>query len=50
LVYKFKRRGIFIEKLHELNEELERLNAEAHDLEEKIAENVVKIMEERQNE
>ena len=40
----------FNEKLHELNEELELLNAEAHELEEKIAENVVKILEERPNE
>jgi type I restriction enzyme M protein len=40
----------FSEKLHELNEELERLNVEAHELEEKIAENVVKIMMERPNE
>ena len=35
----------FSERLHELNEELERLNAEAHELEEKIAENVVKILD-----
>jgi type I restriction enzyme M protein len=41
---------VFSEKLHELNEELERLNAEAHELEEKIAENVVTILEERPNE
>ena len=40
----------FNEKLHELNEELERLNAEAHELEGNIAENVVKILEERPNE
>ena len=35
----------FNEKLYEQNEELERLNAEAHELEDKIAENVVKILE-----
>lgn len=35
----------FSERLHELNEELERLNIGAHELEEKIAENVVKILE-----
>ena len=35
----------FSERLHEQNEELERLNAEAHELEEKIAENVVKMQE-----
>jgi type I restriction enzyme M protein len=35
----------FNEKLYEQNEELERLNAEAHELEEKIAENVVKMLE-----
>ena len=35
----------FNEKLHELNEELERRNAEAHELEEKIAGNVVKMLE-----
>ena len=35
----------FYERLEEQNEELERLNAEAHDLEERIAENVVKLME-----
>ena len=40
----------FSEKLHALNEELERLNAEVHELEEKIAENVVTILEERPNE
>jgi len=40
----------FNERLHELNEELERLNVEAHELEEKIAENVVKILVERPNE
>ena len=33
--------------LVELNEELEVLNAEAHQLEERIAENVVKILEDR---
>ena len=40
----------FSEKLHALNEELERLNAEAYELEEKIAKNVVTILEERPNE
>ena len=35
---------VFSEKLHELNEELERLNAEAHELEEKIAKNEVTIL------
>ncbi len=40
----------FNERLHELNEELERLNAEAHEFEEKIAENVVKILEGSRNE
>ena len=41
---------VFSEKLHALNEELERLNAEAHELEEKIAKNVVTILEEKPNE
>jgi len=41
---------VFSEKLHELNEELERLNLEAHELEEKIAGNVVTILEERPDE
>jgi type I restriction enzyme M protein len=36
--------------LSALNGELERLNAEAHELEEKIAENVVKILEVRPDE
>ncbi|MCD6456517.1 MAG: N-6 DNA methylase [Methanophagales archaeon] len=40
----------FSEKLHALNEELERLNAEAYELEVKIAGNVVKILEGRPNE
>jgi type I restriction enzyme M protein len=35
----------FSERLYALNEELERLNAEAHELEEKIAGNLVKILE-----
>lgn len=35
----------FKERLEELNEELETLNAEARDLEERIAENVVKLLE-----
>jgi type I restriction enzyme M protein len=34
----------FAEKLEELNEELEVLNAEAHELEERIAENISKIL------
>lgn len=38
------------ERLHELNEELERRNAEAHELEVRIGENVVKILEGRQDE
>ena len=37
----------FAEQFGELNEELEILNAEAHQLEERIAENVVKILEDR---
>ena len=37
----------FAERFAELNEELEILNAEAHQLEERIAENVVKILEDR---
>ena len=36
----------FKERLEEQNEELETLNAEARDLEERIAENVVKLLEE----
>lgn len=40
----------FSERLHEQNEELERLNAEAHELEVRIAENVVNILEGRPNE
>ena len=35
----------FAERLGELNEELEVLNAEAHQLEEQIGENVVTILE-----
>ena len=41
---------VFSESLQELNEELERLNAEAHELEDEIAENVVKILGEGLNE
>ena len=37
---------VFAERLEELNEELEVLNAEARDLEERIAENVAKLLEE----
>ena len=36
----------FAERLGELNEELELLNAEAHQLEERIGENVAMILEE----
>jgi len=36
---------IFAERLEELNEELEVLNGEARELEERIAENVVKLLE-----
>jgi len=35
----------FAERLEELNEELEVLNSEARELEERIAENVVKLLE-----
>jgi type I restriction enzyme M protein len=35
----------FVERLTELNEELERLNNEARELEGKISENVVKLLE-----
>jgi type I restriction enzyme M protein len=35
----------FKEKLETLNEELERLNVEAHELEERIGENVAKLLE-----
>ena len=35
----------FAERLEELNEELETLNAEARELEERIAENVAKLLE-----
>ena len=35
----------FAERLEELNEELEVLNAEAHQLEERIAENVAMILD-----
>jgi type I restriction enzyme M protein len=37
---------VFAEKLEELNEELEILNSEARELEERIAENVAKLLEE----
>jgi len=37
----------FAEKLEELNEELETLNAEARELEDRIAENVVALLEYR---
>ncbi len=37
---------VFVEKLEELNEELEILNAEARELEERIAENVTSLLEE----
>ena len=37
----------FAERFTELNEELAVLNAEAHQLEERIAENVAKILEDR---
>jgi type I restriction enzyme M protein len=36
---------VFAEKLEELNEELETLNAEARELEDRIAENVAKLLE-----
>ena len=36
---------VFAEKLEELNEELETLNAEARELESRIAENVTKLLE-----
>ena len=36
---------VFAERLQELNEELEVLNSEARELEERIAENVVKLLE-----
>ena len=36
----------FTERLEELNEELETLNVEAAELQERIGENVVKLMEE----
>ncbi len=35
----------FAERLEELNEELETLNAEAHELETRIAENVEQLLE-----
>jgi type I restriction enzyme M protein len=35
----------FAERLQELNEELERLNAEARELEERVSENVVRLQE-----
>ncbi len=37
--------GDFYERLQELNEELELLNREARELEDRIAENVVKLLE-----
>lgn len=37
--------GDFYERLEELNEELEQLNTEARDLEERIADNVAKLLE-----
>jgi len=37
----------FYERLEALNEELEKLNAEAKDMEERIAENVAKLFEEQ---
>ena len=36
---------IFAERLEELNEELETLNAEARELEERISENILKVFE-----
>ncbi len=36
---------VFAERLQELNEELEVLNAEARELEERIAENVARLLE-----
>ncbi len=36
---------VFAEKLEELNEELETFNSEAHELEERISENVAKLLE-----
>ena len=36
---------VFAERLEELHEELERLNAEAHELEERISANVAKLLE-----
>jgi type I restriction enzyme M protein len=36
---------VFLERLEELNEELETLNAEARELEERISENVAKLLE-----
>jgi type I restriction enzyme M protein len=35
----------FMEKLEELNEELETLNAEAHEFEEQISRNITKLLE-----
>jgi type I restriction enzyme M protein len=35
---------VFAEKLEELNEELETLNAEARELEDRIGENVVRLL------
>ncbi|MFQ5473754.1 MAG: SAM-dependent DNA methyltransferase, partial [Dehalococcoidia bacterium] len=39
--------GDFFERLEELNEELEGLNVEAHELEDRIAGNVAKLLEGR---
>jgi type I restriction enzyme M protein len=36
---------VFLERLEELNEELETLNTEAHELEERISENVAALLE-----
>lgn len=36
---------MFLERLEELNEELETLNSEAGELEQKIAENIVVLLE-----
>ena len=37
--------GLTPERLGELSEELEKLNSDAHELEERISENIVKLME-----
>jgi type I restriction enzyme M protein len=36
---------VFAERLEELNEDLEQLNLESHELEEQIAENVAQVLE-----